>query len=92
MKEDNRQSIAQYPTLDGEADDLDMSDAIPYWTQPKIVGGNWDDVRQIFLLRPIEFVAISCPCLRYVSILLSIGASVSATPSVFLSYDGLDLF
>lgn len=49
MKEDNRQSIAQYPTLDGEADDLDMSDAIPYWTQPKIVGGNWDDVRQLSL-------------------------------------------
>lgn len=55
MKEDNRRSVAQYPTLDGEADDLDMSDAIPYWTQPKIVGGNWDDVRQHFLLRPIEF-------------------------------------
>jgi len=68
-----------------------MSDAIPYWTQPKIVGGNWDDVRQPFLLRPIGFVAISCPCFRYVSILLSIGASVSAAPSVFLSYDGLDL-
>lgn len=92
MKEDNRQSVARYPTLDGEADDLDMSDAIPYWTQPKIVGGNWDDVRQLFLLRSIEFVAISCPCLRYVSILLSIGASVSAVLSVFLSYDGLNLF
>lgn len=50
VKEDNRQSVAQYPTLSGEADGLDMSDAIPYWTQPKIVGGNWDDVRSALSL------------------------------------------
>ena len=37
--EENRRSIGQYPTMDGD------EDAIPTWTQPKPANGNWDDVR-----------------------------------------------
>ncbi|KAF5360459.1 hypothetical protein D9756_004959 [Leucocoprinus leucothites] len=49
-EEDNRKSVAYYPTPGGEGEDVDMSNAIPYWTQPKVVGGdgNWDDVRALF--------------------------------------------
>ncbi|KAH9932709.1 uncharacterized protein BXZ73DRAFT_89881 [Epithele typhae] len=36
--EENRRSIGQYPSLDGD------EDAIPSWTQPKPANGNWDDV------------------------------------------------
>ncbi|KXN82820.1 hypothetical protein AN958_02094 [Leucoagaricus sp. SymC.cos] len=39
---DNRRSVAHYPTPGN--DDEDMADAIPSWTQPKIMPGNWDDV------------------------------------------------
>ncbi|KAF4617451.1 hypothetical protein D9613_005716 [Agrocybe pediades] len=38
----DRASIAQYPTPDGDEDD--MADAIPSWTQPVPREGNWDDV------------------------------------------------
>ena len=40
-KEENRRSIGQYPTPDGD----DVMDAIPSWTQPIPPTGNWDDVR-----------------------------------------------
>lgn len=39
---DKRGSVAYYPTVDGEGDD--MADAIPSWTQPVVRQGNWDDV------------------------------------------------
>lgn len=39
QKEDPRQSIAVYPTPEG-----DMVNAIPTWTQPVQKSGNWDDV------------------------------------------------
>ncbi|KZT69613.1 hypothetical protein DAEQUDRAFT_738052 [Daedalea quercina L-15889] len=39
-KEENRRSIGQYPTPDGD----DVMDAIPSWTQPVPSTGNWDDV------------------------------------------------
>ena len=41
--EENRRSIGQYPTLDGD------EDAIPTWTQPKPANGNWDDVRALLI-------------------------------------------
>ncbi|KZT11792.1 uncharacterized protein LAESUDRAFT_754347 [Laetiporus sulphureus 93-53] len=37
---ENRRSIGQYPTPDGDG----LVDAIPYWTQPVPPSGNWDDV------------------------------------------------
>lgn len=40
-KQENRRSIGQYPTPDGD----DVMDAIPSWTQPIPPTGNWDDVR-----------------------------------------------
>jgi hypothetical protein len=43
-EEDNRRSVAHYPT---PGDDADMSNAIPVWTQPK-GDGNWDDVRNVY--------------------------------------------
>ncbi|TFY63566.1 hypothetical protein EVJ58_g3174 [Rhodofomes roseus] len=39
-KEENRRSIGQYPTPDGD----DVMDAIPSWIQPVPPTGNWDDV------------------------------------------------
>ncbi|PCH40429.1 hypothetical protein WOLCODRAFT_67522 [Wolfiporia cocos MD-104 SS10] len=39
-KEDDRRSIGQYPTPDGD----NVVDAIPTWTQPVPPSGNWDDV------------------------------------------------
>ena len=36
--EENRRSIGQYPSLEGD------EDAIPAWTQPKPANGNWDEV------------------------------------------------
>ncbi|KAI0917551.1 hypothetical protein AcV7_004882 [Taiwanofungus camphoratus] len=39
-KDENRRSIGQYPTPDGD----DVVDAIPSWTQPVPPSGNWDDV------------------------------------------------
>ena len=40
-KEDDRRSVAHYPTPDG---DEDMADAIPSWTQPVQKQGGWDEV------------------------------------------------
>ena len=36
----DRRSVAAYPELQGD----DMENAIPSWTQPKLAGGNWDEV------------------------------------------------
>lgn len=39
-KEDNRSSVASYPTPEGDG----MVDAIPTWTQPVQKSGTWDEV------------------------------------------------
>ena len=43
-KKDERKSVAQYPTVEGD----ELADAIPSWTQPKHREGNWDDVSFLF--------------------------------------------
>jgi len=48
----HRSSVAQYPTPDGDEDD--MADAIPSWTQPVPREGNWDEVRTFPPLYELE--------------------------------------
>lgn len=45
--EDNRVSVAMYPTVEGGEE---LADAIPSWTQPIPKEGNWDEVRFLNLL------------------------------------------
>ncbi|KAF9522584.1 hypothetical protein CPB83DRAFT_871954 [Crepidotus variabilis] len=40
QKKDDRKSVAQYPTVEGD----ELADAIPSWTQPTSREGNWDEV------------------------------------------------
>ena len=40
MADKDRRSVAVYPELQGD----DIENAIPSWTQPKLAGGNWDEV------------------------------------------------
>lgn len=45
-EDENRRSVAHYPT----PEDGEMESAIPQWTQPVPVDGNWDNVNWSFLL------------------------------------------
>lgn len=53
-KEENRRSIGQYPTPDGD----DVMDAIPSWTQPIPPTGNWDDVRTYSLIFEPQYLIV----------------------------------